>query len=1020
MIPTIMPFLKGYNGNLDFQLVSALTKDLEPMKPLECYMEWVERLLTEELKELEIEDGTKRKKAEDKRLKRMDAYLYLDCMNSALNCIVIGKYMCGYACKSEISPSDATKILRRMVLDECLEDDTQMATVARKYNCQINKAREVGSAEAVHLLCRFPMVQSTMKVQRVKHPGKRIFKKTKQGQIAEQQAGRERVNKSGVDNVDNVDKVDDAMEDDDDSDGDDDVSVKENHFDKYMKTMRAEIQRNKQRVRDGEQDVPGPGDLPTFDQHMNGYDPEKKEEYQVQSRKIFPMYNFGSKHPVYPLNEAHSKFLCGLHTPGMTKTADLLAIDDEEFETCLDKIKYMDREKLLPVYVIEGLRRAFLLHQAKSFVQKTMEKKSKKGGKKKKESRERKKHSQIGMDPGAFNAESFDQDEKDEEDEFFQSIFDRYENGGQVGDEHEAINDEHEDRMDYADPGYKMEDDHDDDDDLPPVEYPQDVWQVASEHFDRIKSSANAVDPNLLTLPRMSHERYVDPCLCLDNEGQRYFLCRHLKHIEESVKADASISGYEHPPENIRQILVGSAGTGKTFIIHLNRCFYRLAYDHQNAEVSVAPTGVAAGGVGGLTIDSAFTLKRNQKNFCSIAENKLLAKQVEFGSTKCIHSDERSMVGRNMAGQYWQRLDDVLNHGNFDQTTDSKGYPSFGGLRAFVHAGDDLQLPPVMDKCNYGPSTSNEKNAVCCHGLMGYQRLRQDSIALDQKMRQNNKDKFGKMVDACRDPEQMRNDRKNILRFWNTRAKLSLSEWKRSLFDIEDNTTLFLSSTRREVTANVREYLLSRKNVLTFTCRAEGSTTHNDGMIKSVARRMFVSLHGLVKLTINVAPGYGLYHHAPGSIKGVLYPDQEAGYPGKDADAIILVDFPGYTGPPAFIGAPPTWVAVSKVKRQCETCQKCERIGFPLVCGKADTIHCAQGITAGGGTKRWSIKTLDDHVELPIVGSTVLIVNNEDGDDDEDADENEDQDQDQIMFAGKVVSCDDDGKATHFITCYYF
>ena len=95
---------------------------------------------------------------------------------------------------------------------------------------------------------------------------------------------------------------------------------------------------------------------------------------------------------------------------------------------------------------------------------------------------------------------------------------------------------------------------------------------------------------------------------------------------------------------------------------------------------------------------------------------------------------------------------------------------------------------------------------------------------------------------------------------------------------------------------------------------------------------MFVSKNGLVKLTINVAPGYGLYHHAPGSIKGVLYLNQEDGYPGNDADAIILVDFPGYTGPPAFDGAPPTWVAVSKVKRQCETCKKCERIGFPLVC----------------------------------------------------------------------------------------
>ena len=115
-----------------------------------------------------------------------------------------------------------------------------------------------------------------------------------------------------------------------------------------------------------------------------------------------------------------------------------------------------------------------------------------------------------------------------------------------------------------------------------------------------------------------------------------------------------------------------------------------------------------------------------------------------------------------------------------------------------------------------------------------------------------------------------------------------------------------------------------------------------------------------VKLTVNVCPGMGLCNGSRGIVADIIYPG-EAGYvrpPGvKSQDAavfpIIIVDFADYIGPPLLecvveAGNHPRLVPVMAVECRCDRgC--CARYGIPLRCGKADTVHSAQGVTIGRG-----------------------------------------------------------------------
>ena len=122
---------------------------------------------------------------------------------------------------------------------------------------------------------------------------------------------------------------------------------------------------------------------------------------------------------------------------------------------------------------------------------------------------------------------------------------------------------------------------------------------------------------------------------------------------------------------------------------------------------------------------------------------------------------------------------------------------------------------------------------------------------------------------------------------------------------------------------------------------------------------------GMVKLTVNLRPSEGLYNGARGYVVAVVY--NKDGYKRCGAGAtapgdqpVVVVNVPAFSGENpwfetqldahgAVLGVDRRkWVPIPPVERRCERgC--CSRTGVPLATGKADSVHCCQGMSGGEG-----------------------------------------------------------------------
>ena len=139
--------------------------------------------------------------------------------------------------------------------------------------------------------------------------------------------------------------------------------------------------------------------------------------------------------------------------------------------------------------------------------------------------------------------------------------------------------------------------------------------------------------------------------------------------------------------------ITGGAGTGKSHLVSvIKEHIERSHTGSQNACMLVAPTGVAAFNIGGLTIHHAFRLPVEHGNLTKYTklsterfhQIRLLCKDVHT-----IIINEISMVLYETLGFIHQRLTEIKG------TNDTKVY--FGGLN-IIAVGDFYQLPPVHDR----------------------------------------------------------------------------------------------------------------------------------------------------------------------------------------------------------------------------------------------------------------------------------------------------------------------------------
>ena len=129
-------------------------------------------------------------------------------------------------------------------------------------------------------------------------------------------------------------------------------------------------------------------------------------------------------------------------------------------------------------------------------------------------------------------------------------------------------------------------------------------------------------------------------------------------------------------PEPLRMIVSGTAGTGKSYLIH---CLRLLLQDQLRV---AAPTGVAAFNVEGHTLHSLLSLPI-RGDFKDLEGERLNKLQQSFSHIKYIIIDEMSMVGRKTLGQVDNRLRQAFPH---------HAQEVFGGCSCLLF-GDFGQLP---------------------------------------------------------------------------------------------------------------------------------------------------------------------------------------------------------------------------------------------------------------------------------------------------------------------------------------
>ena len=153
--------------------------------------------------------------------------------------------------------------------------------------------------------------------------------------------------------------------------------------------------------------------------------------------------------------------------------------------------------------------------------------------------------------------------------------------------------------------------------------------------------------------------------------------------------------------EALRMIIMGTAGTGKSYLIRAIRGRLRTmaGSGSKSPVVVLAPTGVAAFNINGVTIHSMLSIPIiNDKKRFDIDGERLNQLQERLDKVQYIIIDEKSMVGRRMLALIDMRLRQAF--------PENKDEP-FGG-RSIIFFSDFGQLPPVLDLPMYTNDISRD------------------------------------------------------------------------------------------------------------------------------------------------------------------------------------------------------------------------------------------------------------------------------------------------------------------------
>ncbi len=367
------------------------------------------------------------------------------------------------------------------------------------------------------------------------------------------------------------------------------------------------------------------------------------------------------------------------------------------------------------------------------------------------------------------------------------------------------------------------------------------------------------------------------------------------------------------PP--LRMIVSGTAGTGKSYLIHCLRLLL------QDCVRVAAPTGVAAFNIEGHTLHALLRLP-TKGEYKDLEGECLHQMQHSLAGMKYLIIDEMSMVGRKIFGQVDKRLRQVFPH-QADQL--------FGGCSCLLF-GDFGQLPPVMDLPLY---TTVSRSAMSDLGSSAYQ-LFDRAVVLKQVMRQSGQDQsqvlFRSILRRLRDGQITTDDWQHLMK--QTPAMVQ---------DLAPfSTALHLHPTVEAVVEhNVTRLRAIAQAIATIKAVHTGPNASKASPDDAAGLEPVICIaHGArVMLTANLWVDVGLVNGAMGTVVAICY---KSGQCPPHLPVAVMVRFDSYSGPTL----PDGTVPITPIRRTWSASGgHCSRQQLPLKLAWAVTIHKAQGLT---------------------------------------------------------------------------
>ena len=433
------------------------------------------------------------------------------------------------------------------------------------------------------------------------------------------------------------------------------------------------------------------------------------------------------------------------------------------------------------------------------------------------------------------------------------------------------------------------------------------VDKIHSEHDSALKEQADSVD-NLVIPKQRNGDKYDAERM---SDEQKAIVYNAVDTIIKFLNNDPSY-------KPMRATIMGSAGTGKSFIINTIISMVRKLTGSNDTVQIAAPSGAAAFNVQGSTIHNLLGVRvtNPEKGLTDNTKSRLLE---QLQRLLVLVIDERSMISSKVLAAAERNTRECIYNGQNSSEI-------WGGLPVVLLFGDDYQLMPVdkngaingYDKrcCGAEQHVTDKMTEAQLFAYRGdwlFTEIMTDQVFFLTKNFRVRCERFNKLLERVRVGRTTEEDADKMMKLHHVfyRAdkefKQKIENHKKTMWLFSNNNDVRRKNVDKLVEVSKNNNLpVARLKCWYDTKKTQGGKERNVYKshfdINGYKRKTDLCVDARVALrNWNILPSAGLYNGSIGTVIEIVYQDDPIGPNDKQHNHLpdyVVVDFPHLKLPP--------------------------------------------------------------------------------------------------------------------------